>query len=38
MKLIIKAILLVVMSVIVYGWVTDCRDTAGVYKYCGVAQ
>lgn len=38
MKLIIKAILLLAMGVIVYGWVTDCRDTAGVYIYCGVGQ
>lgn len=38
MKLIIKTILLLVMGVIFFAWVTDCRDTAGVYTYCGVAQ
>lgn len=23
-----------VFSIITYGWLTDCRDTADVYVYC----
>lgn len=23
-----------IFSVITYGWLTDCRNTAGVYMYC----